>query len=355
VDGSCASGAASKVLHWEPLAMSMPLLPTRRCSLLLLLVTTCGPTRAHADAVGNGTAVAARVAATAMIRASAEAAKTLARDIGDPIQVARTVMPQEGLDSMGSTPTAAAAKVPSPILRGAIGSTSFSVAGDADIPMLVKAGMWMDVSHTPSWLTGHCRTVWSSSVAKYRLPYRVEFGKTSPYHRWGHFTGEGWRKEYGIGTFMSPPRTTIFLDGGWETSYFAASRFTPDATNSTNCCCEYVTQSPGRWRVLSDYCATAVPHTAHLPLKEVCAPHVQRCPLNRTFALAEMGPPFVEVYSPCTPIAEPATSSGSLKGMLQFCLVLLVALLATRQICCMLLYAVQAWILAKRSLNEPLL
>merc|ERR1719223_1019088 len=149
---------------------------------------------------------------------------------------------------MSTLTAAAAAKVPLSVFRGATGSTgsagstSSSISASADVSMTVKAGTWTDMSRTPHWLTGL-------------------------YHRWAQFTAGSGVGSYGVGTFMSPLHTSIFLDGGWETSYFVASRFTPDAANSTNCCCEYISQGPGWLRVLADYCVTAVPHSAHLPLE----------------------------------------------------------------------------------------
>mmetsp|Transcript_69499 Transcript_69499/g.137455 ORF Transcript_69499/g.137455 Transcript_69499/m.137455 type:complete len:356 (+) Transcript_69499:11-1078(+) len=346
----------ARAMYSDRTAVLMPLWPTCLCSLPFLLKTVCGPTRAYADEVGDGFDAATSVAATAAMHPSVEAATTLPVLSRDSIQAATILLPQASLDAMGSTSTAvAAAKVRLPILRGATGNSSSSGVRNVYSSMWVKAGTWTDLSHTPHWLTGHCNAVWSSSFAKYRLPYHVDFGNASPYHRWAHDTGGYGRENYGIGTFMSPLHTTIHLDGGWETSYFVASRFIPDATNSTNCCCEYVTQDPGRPRVLADYCAAVVPHSAHLPLREVCAPHVRHCPLDTTVALAEIGPPFVEIYSPCTPIDESPTSTANQRGVLQFCLVLLVALMAVRQLGYMLVHTMHAWTLANRSLTEHLL
>lgn len=158
---------------------------------------------------------------------------------------------------------------------------------------------------TPPQLGGRCSTVWTSSVGKYDLPYRVDFGDTGSFRWWAPILAGG--MEVGNGVFLSAPRTIVKEGGSWEVSYFGANRFTPDPANSTNCCCEYVGEAgPGQPRVLADYCVAAVPNTAHLPMEEVCAPHVRHCPRDNVTALQTMGKPFIEIYSPCVPLGSAA-------------------------------------------------
>mmetsp|Transcript_33445 Transcript_33445/g.84730 ORF Transcript_33445/g.84730 Transcript_33445/m.84730 type:complete len:274 (+) Transcript_33445:61-882(+) len=151
---------------------------------------------------------------------------------------------------------------------------------------------------TPPQLVGRCSTVWTSSVGKYDLPYRVDFGDAGSFRWWAPMLLGG--VELGSGVFLSAPRTTVNDDGSWEVGYFGANRFVPDPANSTNCCCEYVGQAgPNQPRILADYCVAGVPNTAHLPMQEVCAQYVRQCPENNATALKTMGKPFIEIYSPC--------------------------------------------------------
>jgi hypothetical protein len=137
------------------------------------------------------------------------------------------------------------------------------------------------------------------------MPYRVDFGDKGTFRWWAPILAGG--TEVGNGVYLSAPRTIIGEGGSWEVGYFGANRFTPDPANSTNCCCEYVGEAgPGQPRVLADYFAAVVPNSAHLPLEEVCAPHVRQCPADNATALQTMGKPFIEIYSPCVPLGSAA-------------------------------------------------
>jgi len=275
-------------------------------------------------------------------------------------KAAGRLVPRRGrqTEGMGSTVAAATAAVkePTPVLRGATGNSSGNSPGNVVIPVPPQTVIWTDLSNTPRWLVGHCSTVWTSSAGKYKLPYRVEFGTTGFYRWWAPFA-DGVGEECGSGAYLSSLRTTLHHDGSWETSYFAANRFTPDATNSTNCCCEYIGQAAGvgQPRVLADYFTAKVPHSSHLPFEEVCAPHMRQCPLNNITALAEMGTPFIEIYSPCAPLSEgPSTSNGP-ETKLQHCLVLLVTVFAVVLLARIVWKVVHIGPPQKSGLNEALL
>jgi len=215
---------------------------------------------------------------------------------------------------------------------------------------------WTDISNTEAWLTAHCSTVWTSSVGKYQLPFSVEFGTTGSF-QWLAPFASGAGEEHGSGTYLGLLHTTMYSNGSWETSYFSANRFTPDPKNSTRCCCEYVGQDAGvgQPRVLADYCTATVPHSSHLPLEEVCAPHVRQCPFNNATALAELGRPFIQVFSPCAPFAEGPSSSFAPQRLLQHCLVLLVAVVAAVQLAGIVCKARRAGPPQIHGLNEALL
>lgn len=155
---------------------------------------------------------------------------------------------------------------------------------------------------TPSYLVGECNTVWTSSYAKYKLPYTVHFGD-SGFYRWWAPLKTGKDTEIGVGMYLSPPDTIIRKDGSWETHYFGANHFRPDASNSTNCCCEYIGgKGPNHPRVLADYFVAVVPHSSHRPMAEVCHPYVRECPTSNATAFQLMGEPFIEIYGTCGPV-----------------------------------------------------
>lgn len=155
--------------------------------------------------------------------------------------------------------------------------------------------------NTPSYLIGECSTVWTSAFADYKLPYTVLFGD-SGFYRWWSPLKSGDSTEIGVGMYLSPPVTEIKNDGSWETHYFGANHFTPDASDSTNCCCEYIGgKGASHPRILADYCVATVPHSAHRPMAEVCLPYLQACPANNATAFQMMGQPFVEIYETCGP------------------------------------------------------
>jgi len=165
----------------------------------------------------------------------------------------------------------------------------------------VQAGMW----RTPRLLVGHCNTVWTTSFAKYKLPYPVSFGATGHFRWWAPYK-HGDATEVGEGMYLSPPVSAKREDGSWEVHYFSANRYTPDAQNSTLCCCEYVGGlGPGKPRVLADYMIASVPASNHRPMPEVCAPFKQACPIDNATALQTLGSPFIEIYDSCEPSVEP--------------------------------------------------
>jgi len=278
--------------------------------------------------------------------AVAEADMATGTVAGRPNITVAATFPESALSAIGSgyplaSAAAAAVKEPAPVdLRGAGGNP----LGNLPRSSVVR------ISRTPRWLTGHCNTVWTSSVGKYKLPYRVEF-KAGGYFIWWAPLAIGVGEEVGIGAHLSPLRTTWHHDGSWEASYFAANRFTPDETNSTNCCCEYIGQGAGVGKpfVLADYCTAIIPHSSHLPFEEVCAAHIRQCPLTNATALAEMGPPFIEVYSPCLPFGE-----GPEQVLLR-CVVLLVAVIMVVRLARVMWTANRIGLPQKRGLNEALL
>jgi len=262
-------------------------------------------------------------------------------------------------EGMGSTLAAAVAAVqePTPVRLGASANPTGNLPGDVVTPVFPQTGLWTDLSKTPHWLSGHCSTVWTSSVGKYKMPYRVEFGAAGFFRWWAPFsTGVG--EERGTGTYLSSLHTIVHQDGSWETGYFGANRFTPDPNNSTNCCCEYVGQAAGNGqpRVLADYCIAVVPNSAHLPFEEVCAPHIRQCPLTNATASAELGPPFIEIYLPCFPLGEVPTSNSPERMLLLRCLVLLVALVTVVQLARVVWKDMRAGLPEQKSgMNEALL
>jgi len=158
------------------------------------------------------------------------------------------------------------------------------------------AGAWS----VPPLLLGECSTAWTSSWAKYTLPYRVQFGAGGRYRWWAPYR-DGSATELGKGMILSPPVRTERADGSWEAHWFAANSFVPSPDNSTNCCCEYVGgKGPGHPRVLADYCVGSVPNTLDKPQEETCAPFLRACPASNATALQEMGMPFVEYYTDCS-------------------------------------------------------
>lgn len=186
---------------------------------------------------------------------------------------------------------------------------------------------------TPPRLGGTCSTVWTSSTGKYELPYRVDFSDTGAFRWWAPILAGG--VEVGNGVFLSAPQTIVKEGGSWEVSYFGANRFTPDLTNSTNCCCEYVGEvGPGQPRVLADYFVAVVPNTAHLPMEEVCAPHVRQCPRDNATALRTIGKPFIEIYSPCVPRGSAAWwgRPSVIAALVTTCVVVQLALLLHRRL-----------------------
>jgi len=155
---------------------------------------------------------------------------------------------------------------------------------------------------TPSYLVGVCNTVWTSAFAHYKLPYSVHFGD-SGYYKWWSPLASGTDTEIGVGMLLSPPNTVYRTDGSWETHYFGANHFRPDASNSTNCCCEYVGgEGPDHPRVLADYFVAKVPHSSHRPMAEVCHPYLRECPTSNATAFQLFGKPFIEIYDTCRPV-----------------------------------------------------
>jgi len=356
-----------------PLTMLMPLLPCHLSTLTLLLMSMCAPRMLHAEVAVARTGMAAPSApslghekqdspagVTAGLPETAQPAVTPPIAASNVMKAAKGVVPQRGRETEGTghmvAAAAAAVKEPTPVFLGASGSPSGNLPGNVVIPVLPQTGIWTDLSSTPRWLVGHCSTVWTSSVGKYKLPYRVEFGTTGFYRWWAPFAN-GVDEERGSGAYLSSLHTTLHHDGSWETGYFAANRLTPDATNSTNCCCEYIGQAAGAGqpRVLADYCTATVPHSSHLPFEEVCVPHIRQCPSNNNTALAEMGAPFIEIYSPCTPLAEGPSTGSSLETKLQRCLVWLVTLFAVVQLARVVWKAMRTGPPQKCDLNKALL
>jgi len=228
--------------------------------------------------------------------------------------------------------------------------------GNRVIPVPLESGIWSDRSNTQYWLTAYCSTVWTSNVGKYKLPFGFKFGTTGSY-RWWAPLANGVGEEHGSGTYLSLLHTTLHDDGSWETSYFAANRFTPDATNATHCCCEYVGQAAGvgQPRVKADYCIATVSHSSHLPLEEVCVPHIRQCPLNNATALAKMGSPFIQIYSSCASLSEHPSSSRNPERILQHCLVLMVAVAAVVQLAGIVRKAMRVGLPQRHGLDEALL
>jgi len=238
-------------------------------------------------------------------------------------------------ESTGSAVAAAATTVkePTAVFLAARGNPSGNLHGDIVIPMFPKTGLWTDLASIPRWVNDYCSTVWTGSIGKYRLPYRVGFGTTSFFH-WLAPLANGASEECGSSTHLSSVHIVLHHNGSWEASYFAARRFATDATNSTNCCCEYVGQAAGAGQplVLAAYCGAAVPNSSQLPFEEVCAPRNRQCPLKNATALAEMGPPFLTIYSPCASVAEYPFTGRSPEALLQCCLALLLVLVAAVQL-----------------------
>jgi hypothetical protein len=180
------------------------------------------------------------------------------------------------------------------------------------------AGAWS----VPSLLLGECSTAWTSSWAKYRMPYRVQFGADGRYRWWAPYR-VGPATEVGKGMILSQPARTEHADGSWEAHWFASNNFLPSPDNSTNCCCEYVGgKGPGHPRVLADYCVASVPNSLDKPQEETCAPFIRTCPASNATALQEMGKPFIEVYTECSagilvePWAEALAAAASLLTLL---------------------------------------
>uniref|UniRef100_A0A7S4UJL6 Uncharacterized protein n=1 Tax=Alexandrium monilatum TaxID=311494 RepID=A0A7S4UJL6_9DINO len=152
---------------------------------------------------------------------------------------------------------------------------------------------------TPPLLLGGCSTVWTTSFAKYVMPYPVQFGEHGTFW-WSAPYKDGHATEYGEGMYLSTPVSIERGDGSWETNYFSANRFTPDPDNATLCACEYVGGAGGDSpRILADYIVARVPQSAGRPMQEVCAPFVMQCPGDNATAVRELGDPFVEVYATC--------------------------------------------------------
>jgi len=180
------------------------------------------------------------------------------------------------------------------------------------------AGAW----GAPPLLLGECSTAWTSSWAKYRMPYLVSFGAGGRYRWWAPYR-VGPATEVGRGRILSQPVRTEHADGSWEAHWFASNSFVPSPDNSTNCCCEYVGgKGPGHPRVLADYCVASVPNSGDKPHEETCAPFIRTCPASNATALQEMGMPFIEVYTECSagilvePWAEALAAAASLLAVL---------------------------------------
>eukprot|EP00401_Gymnodinium_catenatum_P079770 CAMPEP_0117491846 /NCGR_PEP_ID=MMETSP0784-20121206/18276_1 /TAXON_ID=39447 /ORGANISM="" /LENGTH=331 /DNA_ID=CAMNT_0005286647 /DNA_START=58 /DNA_END=1053 /DNA_ORIENTATION=+ len=144
-----------------------------------------------------------------------------------------------------------------------------------------------------------CSEVWANPFVKYKLLFDANFRGSGQYSRWA-LSRDG--KATGIGEAMrlSTPVHAVRADGSWEVHYFSASRYTPNVTNSTNCACEYIVgDGAGRPRTLADYSVAVVPHSAHRPMSEVCAPYKQLCPSDNATARELMGKPSIEMNSSC--------------------------------------------------------
>lgn len=180
--------------------------------------------------------------------------------------------------------------------------TAGAAVGEALPATPVELGLWP----TPPGMSATCSTVYTSSVGKYTLPYRVDFGEGGSFKWWAPIRAGG--TEVGKGIFLSEPQYTVTEDGAWQVGYFSANRFTPNPGNITNCCCEYVgSPGPGMPRVLADYCQV-VKDSVDLPMQQVCASVVVQCPRDNATAARLMGTPFIEIYSPCVPLGIVANS-----------------------------------------------
>jgi len=154
---------------------------------------------------------------------------------------------------------------------------------------------------TAPFMTGDCSTVWTTSFAKYTMPYKVQWASRGSF-RWRAPYKDGLATEVGEGTYLSKPVTTVRPDGSWESHYFSANRFLPDPDAATICACEYVGgASPDGVKVLADYIVAKVPRSDTRPMQDVCAPFIQQCPPDNATALRELGSPFIEVYESCGP------------------------------------------------------
>jgi len=148
----------------------------------------------------------------------------------------------------------------------------------------------------PQAIRGSWDTIWTSSYAKYNMPYPVHFRADGKFS-WQAPYKDGNAIEVGTGMYLSSVHQTNHRDGSWEAHYYGANRFLPDSNNGTNCCCEYVgSRGNGYPTVLADYFVKMVPNSNHLPMDEVCAPYVVECPLHNSTASAVLGNPFIEVY-----------------------------------------------------------
>jgi len=148
----------------------------------------------------------------------------------------------------------------------------------------------------PHAIRGGWDTIWTTSFAKYNMPYPVHFGADGKFS-WQAPYKDGSAIEVGTGTYLSSVHQTNHRDGSWEAHYYGANRFLPDSNNGTNCCCEYVgSRGTGYPTVLADYFVKTVPNSNHLPMEEVCTPYLVECPLHNSTASLVLGNPFIEVY-----------------------------------------------------------
>eukprot|EP00401_Gymnodinium_catenatum_P044199 CAMPEP_0117606050 /NCGR_PEP_ID=MMETSP0784-20121206/79510_1 /TAXON_ID=39447 /ORGANISM="" /LENGTH=214 /DNA_ID=CAMNT_0005409115 /DNA_START=297 /DNA_END=937 /DNA_ORIENTATION=+ len=180
--------------------------------------------------------------------------------------------------------------------KGVANSTTVKNGGSDSL----DSSQWQRTAwDTPPLLLGGCSTTWTTSFAKYFMPYLVIFGRSGYFRWWAHYKN-GMATEVGEGVFLSAPVSTVRADGSWETHYFSANRFRPNADKSTNCACEYVGgEGTDKPRVLADYILAVVPNSAQRPMPEVCAPYMRQCPVDNATAYEVFGRPFIEIYESC--------------------------------------------------------